>query len=275
MRPTTFGGFAISTRGELGGAREERVGADLQPRGEDAAEVLALGGHAVEVRRRAEVDDDDAALGPVEAGDRVGDAVGADLARVLDRGWPCPVRMPGADDERLAPEGAAARGCIIGSVSDGTTLATIAASTLFAVDAVHGEERAQSDRVLVGGAAARALDAELVDEPFAVEEAVDDVRVADVDGEEHGGAAGSLRRIAAPAHSSTRTARMTSPSATALQSPSARPTHAYWPSRCGSRARVTKSWLEPVSRPARATPTSRGSKGTGDVSQRRSAPEPP
>ena len=94
---------------ELGRAREERVGADLQARREDAAEVLALGRHAVEVRRGAEVDDDDAALGPLEARDRVGDAVGADLARVLDEDGHARAD-PGADDERLAPEGAASRG---------------------------------------------------------------------------------------------------------------------------------------------------------------------
>src|ERR1700722_15481421 len=76
----------------------------------------------------------------------------------------------------------------------------------------------------------------------------------------------------APAHSSTRTAWMTSPSATALQSPSARPIHAYCPSRCGVRARVTKNWLDPVSRPARATPTSRGSKATGAVAELRDEP---
>ena len=100
-------------------------------------------------------------------------------------------------------------------MSEGTTHATMAASTLLGSTPCMSSSERRTHGVLVGGAAARALDAELVDEPFAVEEAVDDVRVADVDGEEHWRCGRqSLRRIAAPAHSSTRTARMTSPSAT-------------------------------------------------------------
>ncbi len=82
----------------------------------------------------------------------------------------------------------------MGSVSEGTTQARMAAFTAAERDAVHVEQGAQLYGVLVGGATARALDPELVDQALTVEEAVDDVRVADVDGEEHCGR--SLRGLA-------------------------------------------------------------------------------
>ena len=50
----------------------------------------------------------------------------------------------------------------------------------------------------------------------------------------------------------------TSPSATRSQPAPARPTMAYSPSRCGWRPSMTKNWLEPVSRPPSAMPTTAG-----------------
>ena len=88
---------------QLGRPGEERVAADLDSRGDDPAEVLPLRGHAVERRRRAEVDDDDRPLRPLVCRDRIDDAVGADLPGVLvEDGHPG--TDAGADDEGLGVE---------------------------------------------------------------------------------------------------------------------------------------------------------------------------
>jgi hypothetical protein len=183
LRPTTFAGFAISTR-ELGRAREEGVGADGEAGGEHPPEVLALGRDDVEVGRGPEVDDDDPALGLVVARDGVGDAVGADLARVLDEDRHAGPD-PGPHDERLAPEGSphelqhrlGERG---DDARDDGRLDGVGGH------AVHREKRSKLHGVLVGRAPARALDAELVRKALSFEETEDDVGVADVDRKEHG-----------------------------------------------------------------------------------------
>src|SRR5581483_8220692 len=68
---------------KLGGAAVEGVDGDLGAGGDDAAEVLAVVGDDVVGDRGAEVDDDAAATQALEGGDRVDEAVGADLARVV------------------------------------------------------------------------------------------------------------------------------------------------------------------------------------------------
>ena len=81
------------------GAREERVQRDLDAGREHAAEVLALRRDDVEVRRRAEVDDDRRPALRSRPRPRPR-SVGADLARVLER-IAMPVERPGRG--RAAP----------------------------------------------------------------------------------------------------------------------------------------------------------------------------
>ena len=81
--PITVGGATKSTFDEPRGAREERVHRDLDPRREHAADVLAVRRDDVEVRRRAEVDDDARRAVALARRDRVDDPVGPDLARVV------------------------------------------------------------------------------------------------------------------------------------------------------------------------------------------------
>src|SRR5580704_14393828 len=57
------------------------------------------------------------------------------------------------------------------------------------IDRPHRQQRAKGDGVLVGGSTAHALDTKRVDEVGTVEQTVDDVRVADVDGQKHPGGA--------------------------------------------------------------------------------------
>ena len=65
------------------GAREERVHRDLDAGRQHAADVLAGGRDDVEVRRRAEVDDDARRAVPLARRDGVDDPVRPDLARVV------------------------------------------------------------------------------------------------------------------------------------------------------------------------------------------------
>ena len=89
---------------ESGGALEERLHRDLDPRREHAADVLALGRHDVEVRRRSEVDDDARRAVALLRGDRVGDAVRAHLARVVvANGDAGPDARPHHEQRRLRP----------------------------------------------------------------------------------------------------------------------------------------------------------------------------
>ncbi len=66
-----------------GGPAEQGLEADLDAGEDGAAEVLARRRDGVERGGRAEVDDDRRAAVEVVGGDGVGDAVGADLLRVL------------------------------------------------------------------------------------------------------------------------------------------------------------------------------------------------
>ena len=169
---------------KLGGAGEERVGADLDAGRDDAAKVLALRRDAVEGRRGAEVDDDEAAAEALVRGDAVDDAIGADLARVLveDRHAGADAR---ADHERLVAERATHE--VEHRLGErGHDARDDRGLHVRGLHVAHREQLAEDDGVLVGGPPAARLDAELVDQRVAaVEEPVDDVRVPDVDGEQH------------------------------------------------------------------------------------------
>ena len=166
------------------GPAEERLGADLHARRDHAAQVLALGRDAVEGGGGAEVDDDHRAMGPLEAGHRVDDPIGADLARVLVEDAH-PRLDAGADHQRLAPEGGAhepRHGVGEGGDHAGDDGVIDAAE----IDAAEREHLPNQHGVLVGGARSRALAADVVQEAGALEDPEADVGVADVDDEEHG-----------------------------------------------------------------------------------------
>ena len=77
------GGLANFDAGQAGGASEERFGGDADTWTDDAADVFAFGGDAVERGGGAEVDGDAGASVFFESGDGVDDAVGANFRRVV------------------------------------------------------------------------------------------------------------------------------------------------------------------------------------------------
>ena len=148
--------------GQLGGAREQRIGADLDAGRDHPAHVFALRRDAIERRRGAEVDDDERAVEALVGGHGVDDAVRADLARVLveDRHPRLDARP---DDQRFEAEAApyevehrlGERGH---DARDDRRL------HVGGRDVAHREELSQDDGVFVRGAPAARLDAELMDE---------------------------------------------------------------------------------------------------------------
>ena len=100
-RPIAVSRLGEFDPGDSGRAFDQRGERDLQPGGDRAAEVLALGGDRVEVDPGAEVDDDAGAAEALVGGDRVDEAVGADLERVVDPDRH-PGLDPGADDRQAA-----------------------------------------------------------------------------------------------------------------------------------------------------------------------------
>ena len=72
------GGLAEGDLGEEGGALMEVVGHEAEAGGDDAADVVFVGGEDVEGDGGAEVDDDARGAVEVGEGDGVGEAVGAD-----------------------------------------------------------------------------------------------------------------------------------------------------------------------------------------------------
>src|SRR6185369_345210 len=88
---------------QLGGARIQGVERDSDAGNDHAADVFALGRHVVERRRGTEVDDDRRRVRAFVRGDRVDDAIGADLARILVKDRHAGLD-PGPDDERLRAE---------------------------------------------------------------------------------------------------------------------------------------------------------------------------
>src|SRR2546422_1289437 len=86
---------------EPGGALEKRFRRDRDSRHDHATGIFAPRGDDVERRRRTEIDDDARSAQPIVRGDRVDDAVGADLLRgvVEDRHSGA---NAGLDEDRLA-----------------------------------------------------------------------------------------------------------------------------------------------------------------------------
>jgi len=170
-------------RMQLGRAREERLGADLDAGRNDAPQVFALVADAVERGRGAEVDHHHAALDLIVGGYRVDDAIRSDLARAVVQD-----RHPGAhrgpDHQGLAGERAPHD--LTQWIGEGRDHAGDDAGVdLPVVDVAQHEHLAHEDRVFVGGALPRALAAKLLNQPISIEQTEPDVGIADVDGEQH------------------------------------------------------------------------------------------
>src|SRR6185295_17387683 len=95
-------------------AVDQRRQRDLQPRPDRAAEVLALGGDDIDVDAGAEVDDDAGLAEALVGGDRVDEAVGANLERVVDADRH-PGLEPGADRQAPGVEVALAELLVLGA----------------------------------------------------------------------------------------------------------------------------------------------------------------
>ena len=91
QRPRLAEVDARQRRGALG----QRLHRDLHARRDDPAEVLRIGGDGVVGDGRPEVDDDARPADPVMGCDRVDEAVGAQLARVVQADRPCRSSRPG------------------------------------------------------------------------------------------------------------------------------------------------------------------------------------
>ena len=168
---------------EPGGAGEQRLHRDLDPGREHAAHVIAFGRDDVEVRRRAEVDDDAGRAVALLRRDSVDDPVRPDLARVVVANRDARLHSgPDRQDRRAGPP-----------LRDALPLALErrhGGGETDAVDVFEIEQRGERDAQLVAGPAAVGREPEAVDELVAAIQAEDRLRIADVDGQQHGGCYG-------------------------------------------------------------------------------------
>src|SRR5437588_2632381 len=160
------------------GASEERLHRDLDPRRQDAADVLAGRGDDVEVRRRAEVDDDDRRAVALACGDRVRNPVRPDLARrVVPQGDPGADPRPDDEERRLRP---ALRELLV-----------LAHEPRHRRGEADAGERAEVEEApveraeLVAGAVRLGRDSPVLRQAIGVVEPEDGLRVPDVDREQH------------------------------------------------------------------------------------------
>ncbi len=162
---------------EAGGAREQRIHRDLDPRREHAADVLARSRDHVEVRRRAEVDDDARHPVPLLRGDRVRDPVGPDLARVVVAD-----RDAGADARTHRQQLDAHP---FGQLVVGLEQARNRRREHDAVEWGIAEKAVEEDPELVAGAMRLGRDPPVLAERLVGEEPEDGLGVPDVDREQH------------------------------------------------------------------------------------------
>jgi len=174
--------------GDPGGALDQGAERDLQAGADRAAEILAVGGDGVDVDPGAEVDHHAGLAEALVGGDRVDQAVGADLERVVD-----PDRHPalhaGADGQALGLEVALGHPLELAAERRhhrGDDDRVDVAEVHLAEVEEAGDPLAQ----LVAGRAGAGLEAPVLDQLLAFEGAEVSLRVSDVDSEQH------ARRIA-------------------------------------------------------------------------------
>ena len=181
-RPIAVSRLVEVDPGDAGGAFDQRGQRDLEAGADRAAEVVAVGGDGVDVDPGAEVDDHAGLAEALVGGDRVDQAVGADLERVVD-----PDRHPGlharADRQALGLEVALGHLLELGAErrhhrgdADGVD-----------VGEGHPAEREEAGDPLgelVAGRAGAGLEAPVLDQLLAFEGAEVGLGVADVDGEQ-------------------------------------------------------------------------------------------
>ena len=182
-RPIASCGSSRSIR-EIRAARSIRaVSEGARPGPDRAAQVLAVGGDDVDVDPGAEVDRYAGRPEALVGGDRVDEAVGPDLERVLD-----PDRHPGlhagADRQALGFEIA------LGELLELTAERRHDRGDADGVDIAEGhpaerEEAGDPLGQLVAGRARAGLEAPVLDQVLALEGAQVGLRVSDVDGEQH------------------------------------------------------------------------------------------
>ena len=186
---TAYGLAHVHAR-QARGALEQRVGRDVHARADDAAQVLAARRDGVEGGGRAEVHDDQRARAAVAAAvalvrrHAVDDAIGADLGRARRRAPACrcwsPRPRPAARDGSSAVAISA-----VGRVSVGTTDASTTASTSAGASRPCWNSCSTPHAHLVRRPLPLRGQPPAVKQPVAVEDADDDVGVADVEGEQH------------------------------------------------------------------------------------------
>ena len=169
---------------QRGGALEQRVHRDLDAGEDRAAEVLALRAHRVDGVGGAEVDDDGRPAEEVVRADRVRDAIGADVLRLVveDRHAGAD---PGLHHHRLVAEVALGHLAERGGDARDAGRDRDTRHVRVEREAVEAEELLEHQRELVGRAVGDGGDAPVVDELVVVEEPDDGLGVAAVDGEQH------------------------------------------------------------------------------------------
>lgn len=151
--------------------------------------VLPARGDRVEGGRRAEVDDDGGPPVELDRRHRVDDAVGADLLGVVhedrDAGLDAGFHEDGGHVSVVAPGDLAQ---LVQDRGDGGADrdAVDAVAEFVAEQRVHAHQALEEHGQFVGGAAGVGGDAPVLDDLLPVEQAEDGVRVAYVDGEQHG-----------------------------------------------------------------------------------------
>src|ERR1700687_3172603 len=166
---------------EHGGVRNEGVERDLTPRGYRSAEVVALGVDGVVGDGGPEVDHHHRPAVFRIRGERVGDAIGADIFRILIAD-PHPGLDPRTDHDRLAFE-VAARSLDQRGVQVGHDAGDDDPAHYVQLEAAEVEELAELHSHFVRGPLSVRGHAPVGDQPLALEQGQADVGVADVDGQ--------------------------------------------------------------------------------------------
>ena len=196
-RPIAVPGSARSIR-VIRAARSIRALSEIcEPRTDRAAEVLALGGDASMLIPVPKSTTTQASAEALVGGDRVDQAIGADLERVVDADRH-PGLHPRPDRQAGERRDSAWSSCSNWVPSGGTTEETQTASTSANDMPQRAKQAGDPLGQLVAGRPRAGLKAPVLDQALAVEGAEVGLGVADVDREEHGRDYHGHRRRIAP-----------------------------------------------------------------------------